>query len=120
MWEVEYTDEFEDWWNTLTEEEWIDIDACVGLLEEYGSNLRHPFSSGINGSKHSHMRELRIQHAGQPYRVLYAFDPRRVAILLIGGKKTGKDRWYEKFVPIADKLYDQHLNALKKEGLTND
>lgn len=77
-------------------------------------------SSGINGSKHSHMRELRIQHAGQPYRVLYAFDPRRVAILLIGGKKTGKDRWYEKFVPIADKLYDQHLNALKKEGLTND
>ena len=67
-----------------------------------------------------HMRELRIQHTGQPYRVLYAFDPRRVAILLIGGKKTGKDRWYEKFVPIADKLYDQHLNALKKEGLTND
>ena len=66
------------------------------------------------------MRELRIQHAGQPYRVLYAFDPRRVAILLIGGKKTGNDRWYEKFVPIADKLYDQHLNALKKEGLTND
>jgi hypothetical protein len=110
MWEVEYTDEFEDWWNTLTEEEWIDIDSCVGLLEEYGPNR----------SKHSHMRELRIQHAGQPYRVLYAFDPRRVAILLIGGKKTGKDRWYEKFVPIADKLYDQHLNDLKKDGLTND
>jgi len=56
----------------------------------------------------------------QPYRVLYALDPRRVAILLIGGKKTGKDRWYEKFIPIADKLYDEHLNALKKEGLTND
>lgn len=50
MWEVEYTDEFEDWWDTLTEEECIDIDACVGLLEEYGPNLRHPFSSGINGS----------------------------------------------------------------------
>ncbi len=120
MWEVEYTDEFGDWWNTLTEEEWIDIDACVGLLEEYGPNLRHPFSSGINGSKHNHMRELRIQHAGQPYRVLYAFDPRRVAILLIGGKKTGDDRWYEKFIPTADKLYDQHIKALKKEGLTND
>ena len=90
------------------------------MLEEYGSNLRHPFSSGINGSKFTHMRELRIQHAGQPYRILYAFDPKRVAILLIGGKKTGNDRWYEKFVPIADKLYEQHLSALKKEGLTND
>ena len=90
------------------------------MLEEYGSNLRHPFSSGINGSKFTHMRELRIQHAGQPYRILYAFDPKRVAILLIGGKKTGNDRWYEKFVPIANKLYEQHLSALKKEGLTND
>ncbi len=88
MWEVEYTDEFEDWWNTLNEEEWVDIDACVGLLEEYGPNLRHPFSSGINGSKHTHMRELRIQHARQPYRVLYAFDPRRVAILLPAKKQV--------------------------------
>lgn len=120
MWEVEYTDEFGDWWDTLTEEEWIDIGACVGLLEECGPNLRHPYSSGINGSKHLHMRELRIQHAGQPYRVLYAFDPRRVAILLIGGNKKGNDRWYEKFVPVADKIYDQHLKVLKKEELTND
>jgi hypothetical protein len=52
------------------------------------------------------MRELRVQHQGRPYRVLYAFDPRRVAILLIGGDKTGNDRWYEKFVPRADRLYD--------------
>ncbi len=120
MWEVEYTDEFEDWWKTLAEEECIDIAACVGLLEEYGPNLRHPHSSGINGSEYPHMRELRIQHAGKPYRVLYAFDQRRTAILLIGGNKTGNDRWYEKFVPIADKLYKQHLSSLKKEGLTND
>ena len=62
------------------------------------------------------MRELRIQHAGRPYRVLYAFDPRRVAILLIGGDKTGDDRWYEKNVPIADKTYEAHLEALKEEG----
>lgn len=63
------------------------------------------------------MRELRIQHAGQPYRVLYAFDPRRTAILLIGGNKTGKDRWYEKYIPIADDLYEQHIAILKKEEL---
>jgi len=62
------------------------------------------------------MRELRIQHGGQPYRVLYAFDPRRVAILLIGGDKTGDDRWYDKYVPLADKLYDDHIEALKKES----
>lgn len=63
------------------------------------------------------MRELRIQHAGRPYRVLYAFDPRRAAILLLGGDKTGQDRWYEQFVPTADALYDEHLETLKKEGL---
>ena len=63
------------------------------------------------------MRELRIQHAGRPYRVLYAFDPRRCAILLIGGDKAGKDRWYEEYVPIADRLYNEHLETLRKEGL---
>jgi len=61
------------------------------------------------------MRELRIQHVGKPYRVLYAFDPRRTAILLIGGDKTGNDRWYKEFVPIADTLYDQHVEELKKK-----
>ena len=62
------------------------------------------------------MRELRIQHKGLPYRVLYAFDPIRHALLLLGGNKTGKDDWYDKNVPIADKLYDEHLKLLKKEG----
>ncbi len=65
------------------------------------------------------MRELRVQHAGRPYRVLYAFDPRRSAILLIGGDKTGDDRWYEVNVPIADGLYDEHLETLRKEGQIN-
>ena len=53
---------------------------------------------------------------GRPYRVLYIFDPRRVAILLLGGDKTGDDRWYDKFVPVADRLFQEHLNELKKEG----
>ena len=65
------------------------------------------------------MRELRVQHEGRPYRVLYAFDPRRSAILLIGGDKTGDVRWYETQVPVADRLYDAHLDTLKKEGLLN-
>lgn len=116
MWEVEYTDEFEGWWDTLDESEQTDISASVELLETLGPNLSFPHSSGIHGSAYPRMRELRIQHAGQPYRILYAFDPRRVAILLIGGNKTGHDRWYEEYVPIADKLYEQHITTLKREG----
>jgi hypothetical protein len=63
------------------------------------------------------MRELRTQVKGRPFRTLYAFDPRRVAILLIAGDKTGNDRWYQAFVPRADKLYDEHLKILEREGL---
>ena len=65
------------------------------------------------------MRELRTQHGGRPYRTLYAFDPRRSAILLVGGDKTGDNRWYEEHLPIADQLYDEHLAQLRKEGLIN-
>ncbi len=65
------------------------------------------------------MRELRIQHKGEPYRVLYAFDPNRAAILLVGGVKTGEDRWYVKHVPLADKLYDAHLLDIAKESKKN-
>jgi len=116
-WNVEYTDEFGAWWEKLSEAEQESVAYSVGLLEALGPNLGHPHSSGIKGSKHSHMRELRIQHQGEPYRVLYAFDPLRNAILLIGGNKTGDGRWYERFAPVADRLYDDHLEALIKEGL---
>jgi len=116
-WEVEFTDEFEAWWNSLSEEEQESVDASVRLLDALGPSLKFPHSSGINGSKHGHMRELRTQHSGRPLRTLYAFDPRRAAILLIGGDKTGEDRWYETYVPVADRLYDEHLDQLRKEGL---
>jgi hypothetical protein len=117
MWEVEYTDQFEVWWRSLDLEEQEAVATVVRLLEDCGPRLPFPYSSGIQGSKHGHMRELRIQHRGRPLRVLYAFDPRRVAILLIGGDKTGKSSWYETFVPIADKIYSQHLAELRTEGL---
>lgn len=114
-WEVEHTDEFESWWNSLNESEQESVAASVGLLEEHGPSLPFPHCSGINESKHGHMRELRTQHDGRPYRTLYAFDPRRVALLLIGGDKTGNNRWYVEFVPVADKLYDEHLKELKEK-----
>ena len=116
-WDIEYTDEFGGWWATLIEPEQESVKASVELLGEFGPNLRYPHSSGITASKHAHLRELRIQHAGRPYRVLYAFDPRRCAILLLGGDKTGNPRWYDERVPVADRLYDEHLETLKKEGL---
>jgi len=117
-WDVEYTDEFGCWWGHLTGAEQESVASTVGLLEIEGPHLPFPYSSGVEGSRHGHMRELRIQHAGRPYRVLYAFDPRRCAILLIGGDKTGNDRWYEQFVPVADRLYDEHLDSLRNKGGT--
>ena len=116
-WDVEYTDEFGEWWNALPEDEQEALDASVHLLEERGPALGFPHSSGVKGSKHGHMRELRTQCAGRPLRTLYAFDPRRSAILLIGGDKTGDARWYDVHIPIADRLYDEHLEQLRKEGL---
>ena len=115
-WEVEYTNEFGDWWDDLGETEQEDIAATVELLAEHGPALPFPYSSGISGSRHGRMRELRIQSGGRPIRVFYAFDPRRTAILLIGGDKTGDGRFYERFVPLADRLYDEHLKELKDEG----
>jgi len=103
-WDVEFSDEFGQWWDGLAASEQKSVDFTVSLLQELGPTLRMPHSSGVETSRHSHMRELRIQHEGRPYRVLYAFDPRRSAILLIGADKTGDDRWYEKHVPLADAI----------------
>lgn len=114
-WIIEYTDEFGTWWDTLPESEQVSIDAHVQKLEQRGPNLPFPYSSGITGSRHDHMRELRVQSGGKPLRVFYAFDPRRAAILLIGGDKTGDKRFYDRMIPVADDLYDEHLAELEKE-----
>ena len=115
MWEVEYTDEFEDWWNSLSVDEQRHIAASVELLQQYGPGLGRPAVDTITSSRHSNMKELR---AGTT-RTLFAFDPRRNAILLLGGDKSGKwNDWYVTAVQHADDLFDEHLESLKKEGLT--
>ena len=116
-WEIEYTDEFAEWWQTLQLAQQDDIASIVMLLEERGTQLPFPYSSNLKGSKHSHMRELRVQSGGNPLRIFYAFDPRRTAILLIGGDKTGRDRFYDTYLAIADRLYDEYLRELQQEGL---
>lgn len=116
-WDVEFTNEFGGWYGSLTEDAQDDIDRVVGLLEAKGPQLPFPYSSGIEGSRHPHMRELRVQSSGEPYRLFYAFDPRRTAILLIGGNKVGDERFYETMIPLADRLYDEYLIEIRREGL---
>ena len=114
-WDVEFTDEFGSWWETLDEDAQASINAVVLVLEMIGPALTRPYADTLKGSRHPNMRELRVQHQGRPFRLLYAFDPRRTAIILIGGDKGGDDRWYDVFIPIADKLYDEHLQEIANE-----
>jgi hypothetical protein len=114
--QVEFTEEFRAWYeDELTDGEQMSVARVVDMLEQAGPMLPFPFSSGITGSRYSHMRELRIQHEGRPYRVLYAFDPRRSALLLLGGNKTGDDRWYETNIKKADAIYERHLAELSED-----
>jgi hypothetical protein len=114
-WHVIGTAEFEGWFESLDPDETDSVIAAVDLLVEYGPTLKFPRSSDIKGSKFGQMRELRIQHQGRPLRVLYAFDPRRSAVLILGGDKTGDDRWYETHVPKADAIFEAYL---RREGLS--
>ncbi len=111
---VEYTNEFEAWWDGLTARHQDAVGRVVANLIDYGPSLPFPYSSGVRISRHPHMRELRIQ-TRPPIRVFYAFDPRRTAILLVGGHKTTGDRFYRQHVRRADLLYDQHLQELADE-----
>ncbi|MGC9950625.1 MAG: type II toxin-antitoxin system RelE/ParE family toxin [Bryobacteraceae bacterium] len=115
-WEVEFTDEFRTWWDAVSEAQQDDLAHSVRHLIEFGPALGFPYSSKVGRSRYPQTRELRTQSAGKPLRTLYAFNPLRSAIPLVGGDKTGDDRWYEKFVPIADGLFERHLLELKKEG----
>jgi hypothetical protein len=115
MWEVEYTDEFEEWWTGLTVDEQGAIDVAVEALQAVGPGLGRPRVDTVKGSRHPNMKELRPP--GETIRILFAFDPRRMAILLLGGDKRDRwTRWYEEMIPIADRLYDEHLETLRREG----
>jgi hypothetical protein len=121
-WIVEFTNEFAGWWEGLDETVQDAIDRSVRLLEIRGPTLPFPHSSDVRGSRHGNMRELRTQVGGEPYRTFYAFDPKRVAILLIGESKQGKEDapFYEWMTPIADRLYDEHLAQLEGEARRTD
>lgn len=106
------TEEFEAWFLALDAADSRAVVRVVGLLEAKGAGLGFPYSSAIEGS-HYALRELRIQSRGHPLRVFYAFDPRRQAVLLIGGDKTGDDRFYERMVPKAEEVWRQYLREIE-------
>jgi hypothetical protein len=110
MSEVVATDVFTDWYRRLDDQDTEAVIRVVDLLEARGVALGHPYSSSIQGSR-MRLRELRVQSGGKPIRILYAFDPKRNAVLLIGGAKTGDDRFYEKYVPAAEKLFRDYLQG---------
>ena len=114
-WEVEYTQQFFEWWEGLSEDQRKSVTAAVEYLEERGPALGRPWVDTIKGARHANIKELRPR--GGNMRILFAFDVRRMAILLLGGDKTGQWRtWYERMIPIADALYDEHLETLRREG----
>lgn len=115
--EVNYTDEFGEWWDGLTVQQQEDITARVELLEQHGPALGRPTVDRVEGSAFHHMKELRCSSDGA-LRVLFAFDPRREAILLLGGDKSDDwNAWYEWAIPKADELYTQYLRELRREGI---
>ncbi|MPZ53930.1 MAG: diaminopimelate decarboxylase [Acidimicrobiia bacterium] len=120
MWDVEYTNEFEEWWLGLTQEQQEALDDRVMLLAEVGPGLKRPVVGLIKASRHANMKELRASKGGA-LRVLFAFDPRRHAILLLGGDKSGQwEEWYRWAIPAADDLYDTYLKELTQEELVEN
>jgi hypothetical protein len=114
-WVVLFDEEFAGWLDTLDAGLRTRIAGHVELLERFGPNLGRPRVDSVKGSAFSNMRELRVQYEGEPWRILFAFDPKRNAILLVGGNKTGDKHWYEEQIEIADTRYRRHLKSLKKE-----
>jgi hypothetical protein len=116
-WRAETTKEFDGWWETLTKAEQRKVDTYIEVLEDAGPGAGRPSVDSVVGSRHSNLKELRPT---ETIRVFFAFDPRRVAVLLIGGDKSGKTkRFYREMIARADKVYDAHLRRIAMRGLNN-
>ncbi len=105
-----------DWLASLDDDSREQIVAAIELLEDRGPQLGRPIVDTVTSSRHRNMKELRPGSSGRSeLRILFAFDPKRAAIMLIAGNKAGNwVRWYKKNIPLADDLFDDHLRALRK------
>jgi hypothetical protein len=116
-WEVRFHDEFDPEFDALPEDVQDQMLAHAKLLEQFGPHLGRPRVDTLNGSRHANMKELRFDAANGVWRVAFAFDPRRQAILLVAGDKSGgsEKRFYRRLIAKADERLDGHLAGLKKE-----
>ncbi len=122
VWEIATTAEFDEWFESLTKLEQIEVIAKVRLLELIGPRLGRPHADTLKGSKHTNMKELRATTGRSVLRIGFAFDPGRAGILLVGGNKAGvaQNRFYRQLITRADAIYDEHLaklaNLNKRKG----
>ena len=116
-WTVEIGDEFEPEFNEVHEDVRTELLALSRLLQQFGPQLGRPRVDTLNGSRHANMKELRFSTADGEWRVAFAFDPARSAILLVAGDKSGvsKKNFYKRLIAKADKRFDAHLSRLKKK-----
>ncbi len=113
VWNVITAPEFTEWFDAVDEDAQVDIREKVRVLEEFGPRLGRSLVDTIKESRHPNMKELRVQSNGRPFKVFFAFDPKRNAVLLIGADKTGDGRFYKKMIPKADAIFDEYLEDLK-------
>jgi hypothetical protein len=113
-WDVQFDDEFSAWLISLKRDVRNEIIAATNLLREHGPQLGRPYVDTLEDSTFPNMKELRVQFRGDPWRILFAFDPERAAILLVGGNKRGDKRWYKKNLPIAEERFRRHLKRLNQ------
>ena len=116
MWRIDKTQEIEEWILNLDVDIREAIFARLIVLSEIGPKLGRPYVDSVYGSRHNNMKELRVQNKKNLYRVFFAFVPRRIAILLIGGNKKGVNRFYVDMIKKADELYDVHLKELENDN----
>jgi hypothetical protein len=114
-WNILFHDEFASEFAALTESLQDELLAHAMLLRDFGPALGRPTVDTLKGSKHTNMKEMRFAWAGEVWRVAFAFDPERKAILLVGGDKGGADqrRFYKRLIAVADKRFDEHVTNLK-------
>jgi hypothetical protein len=115
QWTVEFHRDFDPEFDGLPEEVQDEIRSRAGLLEQLGPHLGRPHADTLNGSRHANMKELRFNAAGGVWRVAFAFDPRRNAVLLVAADKSGggEKRFYQRLIAKADERFDDHISRTK-------
>ncbi len=120
MWRIEFTAEFERWWRALDASAMEALAHDIDVLEAVGPGLGRPIVGSVRGSRFRNMKEIRTTHGRQVLRVLFAFDPHRSAVLLVGGDKRGDRRFYDRAIARADQLFQDHLDRLDFDGRNPD